>query len=91
MRSRITKLTYEEIFARNVKACREAAGLTQKDLAEGVLGVPEELIQQIEAGKACDIRIDTYICLANYFHVRLESLLANEHMTVPANTSEGKV
>ena len=83
MRPRFTNLSYEEIFGRNVKACREAAGLTQKELAEDVLGVPEDLIQQIEAGKACDIRIDTYICLANCFHVPLEGLLANVHLTIP--------
>lgn len=75
-----TTLSYEQIFGNNVKACREAAGLTQKELAEDILGVPEDLIQQIEAGTACDCRIGTYISLANYFRVPLESLLTNRYL-----------
>lgn len=75
-----TTLSYEQIFGNNVKACREAASLTQKELAEDILGVPEDLIQQIEAGTACNCTIDTYICLANYFRVPLESLLTNRYL-----------
>lgn len=78
-----TTLNYEQIFGNNVKACREAAGLTQKELAEDILGVPEELIQQIEAGTACDCRIGTYIFLANYFRVPLESLLTYRYLIPP--------
>lgn len=76
-------ISYEQIFGNNVKACREAEGLSQKELAEDILGVPEEFIQQVEAGTACNCRIDFYVNLANHFHVPLESLLTYRYLIPP--------
>ena len=77
------KLSYEQIFGNNVKACREAEGLTQKELAEDILGVSEELIHQIESSVSVHCCLDVYIDLANHFHVPLESLLTDRYLILP--------
>ena len=67
-------LTINEIFARNIKACRKAKGFTQKKLAEEILGYPEEFIAKIEKGLPCECSIEFYIDLAKEFNVSIEAL-----------------
>ena len=81
-------ISYEQIFGNNVKACREAEGLSQKELAEDILGVPEELIRQIENGVSVHCRLDVYIKLANYFLVSLVSLLTDRYLIPPIKPKE---
>ena len=83
-----TKMSYEKIFGNNVKACREARGLSQKELAEEILGYPEEMIRKAEEGKAINCSIDFYVCLAKEFDVTLDALLTNRYL-VPIKGKEG--
>lgn len=76
-------LSYEKIFGLNVKVCREAKGLSQKELAEEILGYPEELIQKVEDGIPCNCSIDFYVSIANFFKVPLESILTNQYFSIP--------
>lgn len=88
MRPDYTEMSYEKIFGNNVKACREARGLSQKELAEDILGYPEEMIRQAEEGKALNCSIDFYVCLAKTFGVTLDALLTNRYL-VPRKVKEG--
>lgn len=74
MKPNFSTLSINEMFARNVKACREAKGLTQKELAEEILGYPEEFILKLEQGLPCECGIDFYIDLAKEFGVSIEAL-----------------
>lgn len=83
-----TDISYAKVFGNNVKACREARGLSQKELAEDVLGYPEEMIRRAEEGKTLICSIDFYVCLAEYFGVTLDALLTNRYL-IPTGTKEG--
>lgn len=74
MRPEFPKLSVNEIFARNVKACREAKGLTQKQLAEEILGYPEDFICKVEQGLPIPCKIGFYVELANELGVSIEAL-----------------
>lgn len=74
MKPNFSSLSINEIFARNIKACREAKGLTQKELAEEILGYPEEFLYKAECGLPCECGIRFYIDLAKEFNVSLEAL-----------------
>lgn len=75
-----TNINYEKIFGNNVKACREARGLSQKELAEDILGYPEEMIRQVEEGKTLNCSIGFYVCLAKEFGVTLDALLTSRYL-----------
>ena len=72
-------LSYDKIFAQNVKARREAMGLTRKELAENHMGYPEELLTRVEAGDTTGCTIDFLVCLAKYLEVPLETLMTNRY------------
>ena len=74
-------VSIEQIFGNNVKACREAKSLTQKELAEEILGIPEELLHQIEDGICVHCSLHVYVELANFFHGPLESLLTSRYFS----------
>lgn len=59
-------------LAHNVQKAREAAGLSEAELAARV-GVSEQQLAVIEAGM-CDVPIDTLAQLANALHVSLSAL-----------------
>ena len=80
-------MSYEKIFGNNVKVCREARGLSQKELAEEILGYPEEMIRNAEEGKPLNCSIDFYVCLAKEFGVTLDALLTNRYL-VPQKVKE---
>lgn len=72
-------LSYDKIFARNVKARREAMGLTRKELAECLMGYPESLLARVETGDPTGCTIDFLICLAEYLKVPIETLMTNRY------------
>lgn len=74
-----TNLSYNEIFARNVKARREAMGLTRKELAENHMGYREELLAHVEAGDTTGCTIDFLVCLAEYLEAPLEALMTSRY------------
>lgn len=71
----------EKIFAYNVKMCREAKGLTQKELAVEILGYPVELLQKVEEGLAYECNLEFCVSLAKFFGFSLDDLLTNRHLT----------
>lgn len=74
-----SNLSYNEIFARNVKARRKAMNLTRKELAEERMGYPEELLARVEAGDATGCTIDFLVCLSEYLEVSIETLMTNRY------------
>lgn len=86
MWSNKTDISYEKILGYNVKACREARGLSQKELAEEILGYSEETIRLVEEGYNPNCSIDFYVCLAESLGVTLDALATNRYL-VP--TKEG--
>ena len=72
-------LSYNEIFALNVKARREAMGLTRKELAENQLGYPEELLARVESGDTTGCTIDFLVCLSEDLEVPLETLMTGRY------------
>lgn len=74
-----TTLSYNNIFARNVKARREARGLTRKEMAEECMGYPEEMLARVEAGDTTGCTIDFLVCLAKYLEAPLETLMTDRY------------
>lgn len=72
-------LSHDEIFARNVKARREALNLTRKELAETHMGYPEELLARVEAGDTTGCTIDFLICLAECLKAPIEALMTDRY------------
>lgn len=76
-----TPMSYEEIFARNVKNCREAKGLTQKELAVEILGYPEELLRKVEEGNTTECSLSFYVYIAKFFGVSVDDLFTNRYLS----------
>lgn len=74
-----SNLSYDKIFAQNVKARREAKRLTAKELAEDIMGYPEELLLQVERGDIKGCTVDFLVCLAEALEVPLETLMTNRY------------
>ena len=74
-----THMSYDKIFARNVKARREAMGYTRKELAEAQMGYPEELLARVEEGNTTGCTIDFLVCLAEYLETPLEALMTDRY------------
>ncbi len=79
------KLSYDKIFATNVKARREAMGFTRKELAENQMGYPEELLLRVESGDTTGCTIDFLVCLAKCLEVPLETLMTNRYFNPNIN------
>jgi transcriptional regulator with XRE-family HTH domain len=62
---------------KRLKAAREAAGLTQRELA-GLSGVSASTIAQLEQGIYPDPRIGTLIALADALDIPLDELVGRE-------------
>ena len=71
----------EEIFAHNVKSCREAKDLTQRELAVEILGYPEELLRKVEEGNTAECSISFYVNIAKFFEVSVDDLFTNRHLS----------
>ena len=63
----------QELFGKRVKAAREAAGLSQTDLAR-LAGIHQSKLPAIEGGRT-DVRISTLRRLARALGISLHSLL----------------
>ena len=62
-----------EIFAKRLKALRNAKGISQAKLADDI-GVDDAFIGQLELEKSF-VSVDTLVILAKYFNVSTDYLL----------------
>jgi transcriptional regulator with XRE-family HTH domain len=63
------------VLARQVKALREAAGLSQQALATAA-GLSISVVAQIEQGKKADPKLSTVLALAGALRVSLDALVS---------------
>lgn len=76
-----------EILGDNIKKCREAAGLSAKQLAEEICGYPERYLLDIESGHHM-ININLVCAISRYFAIDTD-MLANIHYFNPADYGVG--
>lgn len=80
-----SNLSFDKIFATNVKARREAKRLSTKELAENIMGYPEELLLRVEAGDTTGCTIDFLVCLAKCLEAPLETLMTSRYFNPNIN------
>ena len=77
-----------EILGNNIKKCREAAGLSVKQLAEEICGYPERYLLDIESGHHM-ININLVCSISRYFTVDTD-ILAGAHYFNPHDYGIGQ-
>lgn len=76
-----------EILGDNIKKCREAVGLSAKQLAEEICGYPEQDLLNIESGHNM-ININLVCAISRYFTVDTD-ILAGVHYFNPHDYGVG--
>ena len=74
-----SNMSYDKIFAHNVKARRHAMGIARKELAESIMGYPEDLLARVETGDTAGCTIDFLVCLAEHLKTPIETLMTNPY------------
>ena len=77
-----------EILGDNIKKCREAAGLSAKQLAEEICGYPEQDLLNIESGHNM-ININLVCAISRYFTIDTD-ILAGVHYFNPLDYGIGQ-
>lgn len=77
-----------QILGDNIKKCREAAGLSAKQLAEEICGYPEQDLLNIESGHNM-ININLVCDISRYFTVDTD-MLAGVHYFNPLDYGIGQ-
>lgn len=72
-----------QILGDNIKKCREAAGLSAKQLAEEICGYSEQDLLNIESGHNT-ININLVCAISRYFAIDTD-MLANIHYLNPVD------
>ena len=70
--------SYIMILATNIRLLREHNKLSTKELAEEILGFPEEELINLEAGKYPKLNLERVVDIANFFKVSLDNLIKND-------------
>ncbi len=76
-----------QILGDNIKKCREAAGLSAKQLAEEICGYPEQDLLNIESGHTM-ININLVCAISRHFTIDTD-MLAGLHYFNPADYGIG--